>query len=186
MSDGNRTLLVDASVFITLAEVDSIELLQGMRGRVSMPESVIDEITSDPATAEVNRVVGNWVESSALVNCRNLVGEWEERLEKASEQLGRPTDSDKWGGDVPLLAAALYHQNPVVITDDKPLRQTCKTLSIPVSGSIGVLVRAVERGDIEAGEAKDKLHAMDEVGARLSASLVRRAKRLIDDAASEE
>ena len=88
-----------------------------------------------------------------------------------------------------MLALALLRDDPernldspVVVTDDKPLREACKALSIPVSGSIGVLVRAVERGDVEAGEAKDTLYAMDEVGARLSASLVKRAEKLIDDA----
>lgn len=74
----------------------------------------------------------------------------------------------------------------VVVTDDRPLRETCKALSIPVSGPTGVLVRAVERGDLTPDDAKDALLAMDEVGARLSASLLRRAERLIDDAAPDE
>lgn len=78
---------------------------------------------------------------------------------------------------------ALRNDRPVVITDDKPLRQTCKALSILISGSIGVLIRAVERGECTAEDAKQTLYAMDEVGARLSASLVKRAEQLIDDAA---
>jgi len=49
-----------------------------------------------------------------------------------------------------------------------------------LSGSVGVLVRAVERGDIEQKEAKQKLYAMDEVGARSSASSVRKAERMTD------
>jgi len=88
-------------------------------------------------------------------------------------------------GDVALLAYALAFDDrddrgPVVVTDDKPLRVTCEALSVPLSGSVGVLVRAVERGDIEQKEAKQKLYAMDEVGAGSSASSVRKAERMID------
>jgi len=85
-------------------------------------------------------------------------------------------------GDVALLTGARLADECIVITDDKPLRKACKSISIPVSGTIGVLVRAVETGDIDPDAAKETLYAMDEVGARLSASLVKRAERLIDDA----
>lgn len=86
-------------------------------------------------------------------------------------------------GDTELLGWAISMSGiNVVVTDDKPLRKTCKAFSIPVSGSIGVLVRAVERGGLDADVAKDKLYAMDEVGARLSASLIKRAESLIEEA----
>jgi len=188
---GGRTLLVDASVFITLAEVDAVEALLTADGDVVVPEPVANEITDDPAAGAL---------SSALDDGR--LETWDvgrSPLDTAASHLGKDlSEADLSGyshatieGDVGLLALALLRDDPdraldspVVVTDDRPLRQTCKALSIPVSGSIGVLVRAVERGDITAEEAKDTLYAMDEVGARLSASLVRRAERLIDDAAS--
>lgn len=121
-------------------------------------------------------------------------------VEDAANHLGREVSSDDssgednpWiGGDIGLLALGLQpaegESEParaVVVTDGKPLRKTCKTLSIPVSGSIGVLVRGVERGEFEPAIATEKLYAMDEVGARLSASLVRKAERLIDEAAEK-
>ena len=81
-----------------------------------------------------------------------------------------------------LLALALRTETPVLVTDDKPLWQTCKALAIPVSGSIGVPVRAVERDVIDAEDAIDGLYAMDEVGARFSATLIKRVERLIDAA----
>lgn len=92
-------------------------------------------------------------------------------------------------GDTALLGAALgfldgeHYDEIIVLTDDKPLRKTCKALGVPISGSIGVVIAAVERGDLDPDEAKDTLVAMDEVGARLSARSLRKAERLIADAA---
>ena len=85
-------------------------------------------------------------------------------------------------GDVALLSLARSMENVVVLSDDKPLRNACKSHSISVSGTIAVLVRAVERGQYTREKATKKLYAMDEVGTRLSASLVKRAEQLIDDA----
>lgn len=173
-----RVLLVDASVVITLAEIGTLGLLRDLDGRVEVPRRVVEEVTSRPAASDLDRALGDWIERRDTGS-----GSWEELLESAATHLGRSEDASDWGGDVALLASALRSEDTVVVTDDKPLRQTCKALSIPVSGSIGVLVRAVERGDLAEDEAKAKLEAMDEVGARLSASLYRKAERMIEDAA---
>jgi len=188
-SSKGRTLLVDASVFITLTKVDSIDALLTEAGEIVVPKPVENEITSEPAATAL---------ASALEN--EKLETWDVAfgpLDTAANHLGKELSDeelDGYGhtaieGDVGLLALALQRNDPdfemvspIVVTDDKPLRQTCKALSIPVSGSIGVLIRAVERGEIEPAEAKGKLYAMDEVGARLSASLIRRAERLIDEA----
>jgi predicted nucleic acid-binding protein len=170
-TSADRTLLVDASVFITLTAIDAVGLLGALDGETVVPERVADELVDDRSRA-------------ALADARECgeirIVRVEERLDEARAHLGTP-DGDR--GDVGLLAHALASTDSVVaVTDDKPLRDACKALSIPVSGSIGVLVRAVERGGIEPDSAKDKLYAMDEVGARLSTTLVRRGERLIDDA----
>lgn len=178
-----RRLLVDASVFITLAGIGSLDLLRGTNGEVWMPEPVVEEVSSEPAERELERALGVWIASPTLGRDGTNADERTESLEAAATHLGRSTNPDDWGGDIPLLAAAMYYEDSVVVTDDKPLRETCKVLSVPVSGSIGVLIRAVERGALEGDEAKAKLEAMDEVGARLSARLLKRAERLIDDAA---
>ncbi|WP_324756516.1 DUF3368 domain-containing protein [Haloarcula sp. GH36] len=176
-----RTLLVDASVWITLTAVGQTELLGSFDGQIVIPEAVCDEIDTDPAASALTAAMGSWVTSSKLVNT--------DLLQEAASHLGTEVTEDELAlteppveADVALLAHALLHDRPVLVTDDKPLRKTCMALSIRVSGSIGVLVRAVECGAITADDAKSTLYAMDEVGARLSATLVRRAEQLIDDA----
>lgn len=163
------TFLVDASAFITLAAIEAVDLLAALDGDVVVPERVADELVDERSRAAL---------STARDDGTLTVSRVERRIDDARTHLGGSAS-----GDVGLLAHALAADSSVVaITDDKPLRRTCKTLSIPVSGSIGVLIRAVELCVLDADEATDKLYAMDEVGARLSASLVRRAERLIEDA----
>ncbi|WP_302082315.1 hypothetical protein [Salinibaculum rarum] len=183
---GERLLLVDASVAITLARVDSFGLLAELDGQVTVPEIVLDEVDSEPAKSTLEAALDDWL------TCASVLGDPSERgetAETARTQLGIVDDGAPTG-DLALLTQALRTrentaQTAVVVSDDKPLRQTCKALSIPVSGSIGVLIRAVERDALAPADAKDSLLAMDEVGARLSASLLRRAERLIDEAVDD-
>ena len=112
--------------------------------------------------------------------------EGDDFVQMAARHLGEVEIQDSSiSGDVALLALGLGDDEAVIVTDDKPLRKTCKALGIPISGSIGVVIAAVERGGLDPDEAKDTLVAMDEVGARLSARLLRKAERLIDEAAEE-
>lgn len=187
MTGADRTLLIDASTFITLAEIGSCRLLYRTRGRIAVPAAVRRETSDDPAKSELDRAV----QTDTVVVLEGPTDDTDRprAYERAAEHLDRSLpdsgENHDWTGDVALLAAAIERSDVVVVTDDKPLRDTCTVLSIPVSGSIGILVRAVERGDVSANEAKQRLLAMDEVGARLSARLLRRAERLIENAESE-
>lgn len=198
MSEG-RTLLVDASVFITLAEIDAVELLHSLRGDLVVPAAVRAEISDDPAHTILENSIDDGLTTKNTGKIRETKIYYSDTLsesrsevyEDSARRLGKDPDDTvesssplrpSTDGDVALLTEARLTDDVVVLTDDKPLRKTCASLSIPVSGTIGVLVRAVETGDLDSDEAKTKLYAMDEVGARLSASLVKRAERLIDDA----
>ena len=204
MSNLDRIIIVDASTFITLAEVGRLALLRNV-GIVYMPDLVADEIETDPAKAILEEVekprastaAEGWVSvvevaKNPYIHQQRHTADWSDDvnyLHEAANHLGRDYEESDHTGDVGILGTALGFINSsenkdiVVVTDDKPLRKTCKALGIPVSGSIGVVIAAVERGDLDPDEAKDSLVAMDEVGARLSARLLRKAERLIDEAA---
>jgi predicted nucleic acid-binding protein len=192
MNRDERIVLLDASVVITLAEIDSLDLLAVVRGGLVVPEAVRREISNEPAKSSLDaRVADGSVGSSNILGWAQEAGR-RELFADSAVRLGNEPDAVTAvvsnvpmivDGDVALLTGARLADECVVITDDKPLRRTCKSTSIPISGTIGVLVRAVETGDIDPDTAKEKLYAMDEVSARLSASLVKRAAQLIDDAA---
>lgn len=169
-------LFVDASVFITLAEIDHADLLVGLDGEVVVPAAVAAEISDDPAASHLADATEDWLRVADAIEVAGT-----EAVRHAASHLGG--DFEAYEGDVALLAFGTTVENPVVVTDDKPLRNACKALSVPLSGSIGVIVASVERDILAPAEAKDALVAMDEVGARLSARLLRRAEKLIDRAA---
>ncbi|MDS0280828.1 hypothetical protein [Haloarcula onubensis] len=190
MSD-QRQLLVDASVFITLAEIDALSCLESLDGTLVVPSAVRREVNNDPAKTQLERLVVagtiteldwfQWSDEKGVSGepvAATHLGTDPEVAVDTKDSPARLAD-----GDVALLCFGRHIEGIVVLTDDKPLKKTCKSLSIPVSGSIAVLVRAVESGQYTATQSKNKLYAMDEVGARLSASLVKRAEKLIDDAA---
>jgi len=163
-------LLVDASVFITHAEIDAVRLLNELDGDVVVPKLVADEIEDDPACAELDDAQGDWIDVEPVDK---------ERIEESTKKLGREGEPR---GDAALLALALTYDEPVVVTDDKPLRNACKTLGVSLSGSVGVVITSVENDILDPEEAEELLVSMDKVGARFSASLLRKAEKLIEDA----
>jgi predicted nucleic acid-binding protein len=182
MSDESPTkqLFVDASVFITLAETDYVDLLDRLDGEVVVPRAVADEVSNDPAKSHLDAASEEWLRITDAVEVAGR-----NQVEHAANHLDADlpnADPADYEGDVALLAFGTTAENPVVVTDDRPLRNACKTLGVSLSGSIGVLIAAVERGTLAPDEAKDALVAFDEVGARLSARLLRRAENLIDRA----
>lgn len=177
-----RRLLVDASVWLSLAEVGAVGLLRELDGRIVVPEAVGDEITGEPAASLLEQAVeDDWVQRTVAAD-----GTGEARLQRAATVLGESREGDLIG-DIALLALAFESGGVerVVVSDDKPLRRACRAHSVQVSGSLGVLVVAVEAGALDPEEAVETLTAMDSAGARFNASLLRRAERLIEDAADE-
>lgn len=186
MMGDERTLLVDASVFITLADIEAVDLLGILEGPVAVPDAVANEITDDPGATRLDDAVASG--AVEVVPTRTFLEECDQdqALAIASTHLGESDSTDDLYGDVALLALGLAMDDCVVVTDDGPLRKTCKALGVTLSGSIGVVVVAVEHDAIEPDEAKRLVAAMDEVGARLSARLFRKAERLIDAASTDD
>ena len=162
---------MDASVFITIAEIDATHLLDELDGEVVLPERVADEIEDEPARSELKEAEDDWLTVEPADG---------ETVVWASKRLGREIAR----GDTALLALASEYEDAVAVTDNKPLRKACRSVGLPLSGSIGVVVASVENGALEADEAKRLLVSMDEVGARLSARLLRKAERLVEQANS--
>ena len=170
-----RRAFVDASAFVALAGIGRAELLRGIEGRIEMPAVVQVEVAEGPAADALERATGQearWIQTPRDPKAADV--------ERAARHLGREESARSFDGGVELLAPALGADDPIVVTDDRPLRRTCVALGVPVSGSIGVVVAAVERGALGPEEAKEALVAMDEVGARLSARTYRRAEGLVD------
>lgn len=61
-----------------------------------------------------------------------------------------------------IQLAALWMQGATAVVDDRAARRAAKALSLPVTGTFGVIVRAKRRGIIDA--AKPVIRAVLETG----------------------
>lgn len=170
--------LIDADVFIRLAEVGGVELLDSLPGDVWLPVPVDQEITGHPpATAVETAVSTGWVGIAAPPPAQSI--------QQAAQYLGRDLTTGTYHGDVLLLAHALAGPDTLVLTDDRPLRDACRRLSVPVAGSVGLVVWAVQAGALDPGTGTATLHALDTVGPQLTPAIRRRAEQLIGGAPAE-
>ena len=101
---------------------------------------------------------------------------------RAQEMLG---ESDV-NGDVVLIGAVLAHvecdEAVAVVSDDRRVRTMARGLDARVTGTIGVLVRAVAEG-LPADEGRELVRRVDAQGLHLTGELRDRAFELIDEAA---
>lgn len=72
-----------------------------------------------------------------------------------------------------------------VVSDDRRVRTVTRGLGATVTGTMGVLVRAVEEGRSSGDEAKTLLRRVDGGGLHMTAELRERAREMIEDAAGD-
>lgn len=104
------------------------------------------------------------------------------RDEQAAALLGEPSVD----ADVRLIGAVLAHRDGNrsvgLVADDRRVRTVARGLDATVTGTIGVLVRAVD-DVVSPAEARRILRRIDEHGLHMTAELRAHANSLIDDAA---
>ncbi|MDR0926474.1 MAG: DUF3368 domain-containing protein [Ignavibacteria bacterium] len=112
-----RTIISDASCFIVLSKIDSIELLHSVYGTI---------ITTPEIAAEFGEPLPNWV---TIENVKNI-----------HKQQLLELNVDK--GEASAIALALDTPNSTIILDDYKARKVAQTLGLKITGTIGVIVKA--------------------------------------------
>lgn len=172
-------ILVDATTLIALGTVGQLDLLANFDRPVVVPEVVRAEVTTEPARTNVERFCSTGPVSD-LENS-DTGGDY---VTDARSIL----DEDSVNGDVRLIAAVLSRTQagePVgVVSDDVRVRTVAEGLGATVTGTIGVVVRAVEEG-LAPGEAKALVRRTDDQGLHLTGELRETAYELIEEAADE-
>lgn len=168
-------LVVDATTLIALGVVGELDLLESFDGeRVVLPQ-VRAEVTTEPARTNLDRAI-----ESGVVATDTADGD---QIRRAQAVLGESAVN----GDVELIAAVLADttadREVGVVSDDRRVRTTARGLGARVTGTVGVVVRAVEEG-LSADEATALVARLDTHGLHMTGELRARAAELIDDAAS--
>lgn len=168
-------IYVDASTLIALGTVGNLDLLSHFDGQTVVLPAVAREVTTQPAEMNLER----FIETN---DARNRSPATEAACKRALSVL----DESERNGDVHLLACVLHHTNrdePVgIVSDDRRVRTVSRGFGATVTGTIGVLVRAVEEGYDER-DAKTLLRRIDSNGLHMTGELREKAAQLIADAA---
>ncbi len=115
----------DASPLIALHQIDRLDLLQALFDSVVVPPSVEQEVA--PSVGDLPA----WIRRRQAPQLPGLAG-------------------DLHAGEREAIALALDLAADFVVVDDLPGRRAAASLGLPIIGSLGLLVRARERGLIGA------------------------------------
>lgn len=170
-------LYIDATTLIALGTIGELDLLESFDGTVVILPSIRDEVTTEPAETNLERLC----DRDELVTAGPDV---EIDDERAMDLLGET----EVNGDVRVIAAVLARldrdERIAVVSDDRRLRTVARGLGARVTGTIGVIVQAVEAG-LPEDEANEIVRRVDEHGLHMTAKLREKATDLIEAATSD-
>jgi|APHM01.1.fsa_nt_gi Predicted nucleic acid-binding protein, contains PIN domain len=168
------TVYLDATTLIALGSVDELDLLTTFDRDLVVLDLVSEKVTTEPAR-------------TALQQFRNITKLGtskpveEATIKQARDMLGETAQN----GDVALIARALADDTVAVVSDDQRVRTMARTLGATVTGTIGVVVRAVSAGRLTADEGTELVRRLDSHGLHLTGELREQADDLIADAATD-
>lgn len=139
-------LLLDNTVLSNFALVNRIELLTNAFGnQIATTSQVLDEFEDGVARGRLPETLLDWLEILDL--------------EAEEESLFRELLARVNAGEASCLAIAAQ-RNGRVLTDDRDARKLAAQLKIPISGTLGILLRLVHINVLALSEANDILGQM--------------------------
>ena len=159
-SNINQLIIADSSPLIAFALLDLLPEITSIGKRVMLPETVLQECTKNlalPGAQAIKNAVSNKILHSVPDIDLTKTPEW-----FSISQLIDP-------GEAQAIALAQTLRGLLLI-DDKAGRRCAKHLGIPLTGSLGVLIKLKQTRHIKA--LKPLLKTLDDHGYRYSGELV--------------
>ncbi len=126
-----KPAVCNASPLIVLARAGYLDLLPRLVSPVAVPQAVIVELNAGPADDAAVRLLGTarWLQVVEVTRRSPPLAEL---------RLGR--------GETEVLEYARDHPGTVAVLDDKAARRAALALKLPLTGTLGLLLAAVEGG----------------------------------------
>ena len=126
-----RKVVVNSTPLIALCKVNRLSLLRELYGEITIPEAVFHEVTlkNDAVKKQI-------IENGVWIHIQAISDNSDKRMYKAKLH----------DGEVEVMILAQEIKADLVLIDDNAARKTAIYLGIPLSGTIGILLRAKERG----------------------------------------
>ena len=161
---------VDATILISLGTVGRLNILKNLDADIAVLPAVRDELTTEPARTNVK----DFLQSEDV---HAEVSEYEDYIERSVEILGE----GEVNGDVEIVAAVLAHDTVAVVSDDRRVRTISEGFGATVTGTVGVVIRAVDEG-MSVKEGKEVIQKLDRHGLHMTAELREKAYELLEKA----
>ncbi len=129
-----RKVIVNSTPLIALCKIGCLSFLRDLYGEITIPEAVFKEVT-----------VKNDVVRAAILNQTD----WIHIQSVTTERDNKMYRAKLHDGEVEVMILAQELQADLVILDDNAARKTAAFLGLPLTGTVGVLLRAKERGLID-------------------------------------
>lgn len=156
--------VVNASPLIFLSKAGHIDLLRLVSSQVAVPESVALEINrrgADDITARTLAATP-WLVPVSVNAIPPLVQSWDLGI-----------------GESAVLAYALENPGMVAIIDDGPGRRCAEVAGVPLSGTLGIVLLAKQRGVLPSARAV--IATLKRHGMYLSEQTIDRALTLVGE-----
>lgn len=127
-------IISNSTPLIAFARIGQLALLRNAVGKMIIPKAVADEI-SEYAQAKrggINLAQEDWVTVQSVQS--------EQQVRLLLPTLDR--------GEAEVVALALERQARLVLIDELTGRKVAESLNLNVSGSVGILIRAKQMGEI--------------------------------------
>lgn len=153
--------MVNTTPIITLASIRQLDLLQLLYGEVIIPEAVRTEVLAggERRIGAAELLERGWIRTMVLPD---------------PGRADLLSDLDR--GEAEVIALAQELAADVVILDERLARRHAERLGLPLTGTLGVLLKAKTRGLIE--EVGPLVQQLRSAGIRLSDGLIRKALEL--------
>ena len=130
-----RKIIVNSTPLIALAKANKLEILKEMYEHIIIPEAVYREVTEkDDVAAQRIEAAREWIE------VRKVDSSLDRRMYKAKLH----------DGEVEVMLLAQEIEADAVVIDDGAARKTAEYLGLPLTGTLGVMIKAKQRGLLEA------------------------------------
>ncbi len=149
-------VVANTTPFIALCHVNQLEILKKLYGQVIIPTAVYKEISakSDSICKKMVDEALDWIQVETI----------QDQLAKAMYK------TQLHDGEVEVMILSKEMGADVVIIDDANAKKYAKYLGLPVTGTLGVLIKAKQKGLIK--ELKPILFQLKEKGIYISQNLV--------------
>lgn len=152
-----RSVIVNTTPLIALCHVGQLNLLKQMYGKIMIPYAVYTELSEKKESICKKQVDAslNWIQ-----------------VEKIDNQMAKSMfKTQLHDGEVEVMILAKEKNADIVIIDDANAKKYAKYLKLPVTGTLGILIKAKRQGYI--GELKPIIQEMIEKNIYISEELMK-------------